>query len=155
MTAAAGNRRRTLWLETAAGACRIRGDTSLDALLGGAVLACREAALSGARTCPVSRREYVFAGDSVICPSGHLGAGLSVTPAACEALREEAAAAVREFVQAGYGTPGDLESIFTLTGGEMGRRGGWRCPDNGYSYYHLIGDSVVCGHHSASTPVYP
>jgi hypothetical protein len=154
LTAVAGSRRRTIWLATEAGVCRVRGDTSLDALLGGAVLACRQAALSGAPVCPVSGREYSFSGDSVVCPSGHLGAGLSLSPEACEALREEAAASVREFVQAGYGIPGDLESIYTTTGGEMGRRGGWRCPDNGYSYYHIIGDSVVCEHHGASTPVY-
>lgn len=154
-SAVAGETVRVVWLERSASVYRVRGDSSLDALLGGAVLLCREAALSGSPTCPVSGRPYEVVGEVVICPSGHLGSGLSMSPDPCRLQREEVAGVVRAFLAEGNEMPSDLESIFTRSGGSLGQRGGWRCPDNGYSYYHLVGDSVVCSHHDASTPVNP
>lgn len=154
-TAVAVQTVRVVWLEKSGAEYRVGGDSSLDGLLGGAVLLCREAALSGMPVCPVSGRAYEVDGDFVVCPSGHLGGGLSMSPDACRQRREEVAGVLREFMAQGYAMPPDLESIFTLSGGSLGQRGGWRCPDNGYSYYFLTGDSVVCGHHDASTPVNP
>lgn len=154
-TAVSGQTARVVWLEESGSGFRIRGDSSLDGLLGGAVMRCREAALSGSPVCPVSGRAYESNGSLLVCPSGHLGAGLSMSPDECRLRREEVAGVLREFLAAGFAMPPDLESIFTESGGSLGLRGGWRCPDNGYSYYFLRGDSVVCGHHDASTPVNP
>lgn len=154
-TALAGQTVRVVWLEKCGSQYRVSGDSSLDGLFGGAVILCRETALSGSPVCPVSGRAYEVAGGVFICPSGHLGDGLSMSPDACRLRREEVAGVVRAFLAQGYSLPPDLESIFTGSGGSLGQRGGWRCPDNGYSYYFLSGDSVVCGHHDASTPVNP
>lgn len=154
-TAVAGQTVRVVWLEVSGSEYRVGGDSSLDGLFGGAVLQCREAALSGSPICPVSGRPYESAGEVIVCPSGHLGAGISMSPDSCRQRREEVASVVRDFMAQGYAVPPDLESIFTLSGGSLGQRGGWRCPDNGYSYYFLRGDSVACGHHNASSPVNP
>lgn len=154
-TAVAGQTVRVLWLEKCSPGYRVRGDSSLDGLLGGAAILCREAALSGSQACPISGRAYDVDEGVVICPSGHLGGGLSMSPDACRFRREEVAGVVRAFLAQGYAMPPDLESIFTESGGSLGQRGGWRCTDNGYSYYFIRGDSVVCGHHDASTPVNP
>ncbi|MFO7627478.1 MAG: hypothetical protein R6V62_09490 [Candidatus Fermentibacteraceae bacterium] len=154
-TAVAGQTVRVVWLEKCGTEYRVCGDSSLDGLFGGAVLLCREAALSGSPVCPVSGRPYEVVGGVVICPSGHLGGGFSMSPDACRFRREEVAVVVRAFVARGYAMPPDLESIFTVSGGSLGQRGGWRCPENGYSYYFLRDDSVVCGYHDASAPVNP
>lgn len=154
-TAVSGPVTRVVWLEASGSGYRVRGDSSLDGLFGGAVLLCREAALSGSLVCPVSGRSYETNGPLVVCPSGHLGEGLSMSPDACRLRREEVAGVLREYLALGFAMPPNLESIFTESGGSLGQRGGWRCPDNGYSYYFLRGDSVVCGHHGASTPVNP
>ncbi len=154
-TSVAGQTVRVVWLKRCGAGYRIGGDSSLDGLFGGAVILCREAALSGSRVCPVSGRPYEVAGAVVFCPSGHLGDGLSLSPEECRLRREEVAGVVREYLALGFAMPPDLESIFTGSGGALGQRGGWRCPDNGYSYYFLRSDSVVCGHHGASTPVNP
>lgn len=155
ITAVTSGASRTLWLQQTGSEYRVSGDEMLDGLLGEAVFLCRAAALSGSTSCPVSGRDYVLLQNSVVCPSGHLGEGLNFSPEACSALREEAAEAVRTFMSLGHPAPPDLESIHTISGGDVGRRGGWRCPDNAYSYYLLLSDSVVCSHHGASTPVNP
>lgn len=151
MRALSGETSRMIWLE----GDRVRGDADLDALLGQAPLFCRQAFLAGSPACPVSGRDYIFSDDSAVCPAGHLGRGMNLTPAACGLRRDSVAAVVHEFLNSGHPDPPDLESIFTLSGGALGNRGGWRCPDNAYSYYILRNDSVVCRHHGESTPVNP
>ncbi len=155
MAAVSGGNVRVVWLAETEAGYRVRGDAMLDGLLGGAVLLCRAAAASGSGVCPVSGREYSVGQNLLICPSGHLGSGLRLTSEACAIRRGEVAGVVRDFLSRGYSMPTDLESIHTVSGGEIGQRGGWRCPDNGYSYYVLQGDSVLCLHHAASTPVNP
>ena len=155
MAGISGESTRMVWFEEKNGEYRVRGDASLDGLLGEAVLLCRAAAMSGSRICPVSAGEYILSSDSVKCPAGHLGAGISLSPHTCRARLEEVAGVVRAYLSRVDIMPHDLESVYRLSGGELGQRGGWRCPDNAYSYYALRNDSVVCNHHNQSTPVNP
>lgn len=155
MSMADGSGRREVWFQSTPRGYRVRGDALLDRLLGEAVLLCRAAAAAGVPACPVSGREYLLDGDVRICPAGHLGGGLSLSPEPCALRRDSVTAEVRRFIASGYGDPPDLESLFMVSEGQIGRRGGWRCPDNAYTYYQLRNDSVYCRWHDASTPVNP
>lgn len=146
---------RVLWF-SAQGELRVVHDTALDNILGNAVLLCRaSAAEDPSGNCPVSGEAYIFdpSTGTVTCPRGHLGEGLTVVSDGCSLQRDTVAAELASYIEAGYLWPGSLEEMFTVSSGEFGRRGGYRCPDNGYKYYELRDGAVYCPFHEESTPV--
>ena len=146
---------RIVWLSSD---CEIRvvHDTALDNLLGNAVVLCRANALADPQgRCPVSGQPYEYdpATGTVLCPQGHLGEGLVISSDGCSMRRDSVAAELAAFLEAGYPWPASLEDIYNTSSGEFGRRGGYRCPDNGYKYYEIRDGAVYCPFHEEATPV--
>jgi hypothetical protein len=161
-----GGGSRTLWMtRTGDGAWRVSGDTSLDNLLGGASLACIDyarqtvlpAVSAGAAAeefrCPVSGMSYQIDGDLLVCPSGHLGEGLDMAGDACRENRGKVAEVVAGFIAAGYSCPVSLAGMYDESGGAFGQPGGYRCPDNGYSYYEITEQGVRCPFHDQTSTI--
>jgi len=159
---------RMIWLRRSGDSWAVSGDTWLDGVLGSAAMTCRDYAMdilpqvSGGApaedfSCPVSGLPYyVDPGTGrLLCPSGHLGEGLRVGSSACDGRRAGVAAEVERYVEAGYSFPGSLEEMWQESGGAFGQRGGYRCPDDGYSYYTLSDSMIWCPFHRAGTPVTP
>ncbi len=145
---------RVVWLAPSDGELFIAGDTSLDKLLGTAVLLCRENAITDPDgCCPVSGVPYTTdeTGELVICSSGHLGGGLAVGQGRCAERRDSVLAELNDYLASGYELPSTLEEMYTLSGGETGRRGGYSCPDNGYKYYEIRDGAVYCPFHERSS----
>ncbi len=131
-------------------------DTALDNLLGQAVFICRENALAHPEgSCPVSGASYSYdsATGLVVCPDGHLGEGLFVNSLSCGVRRDSVAMEVEAYMAAGYPAPASLEDMYTESSGEFGRRGGYRCPENGYAYYSIRDGAVYCPFHGETTQV--
>jgi hypothetical protein len=161
-----GGSSRTIWMRREGHGWAVSGDTWLDGLLGSAAVICRNYAVSilplisagspaGGFACPISGLPY-FMDESMgtlRCPSGHLGDGLGTGSGQCEGRRGEVTLEVRGFLDAGYGFPSTLEEMWQLSSGEFGQRGGYRCPDNGYSYYELLDSTVWCPFHEAGSPI--
>lgn len=144
-----GTGSRVIWFSTENGLL-VTHDTALDNILGSAVILCRENALvNPGGNCPVSGRPYEYDRESstVVCPEGHLGEGFTVSSDACLLRRDSVMSELTDYLEAGYQYPGTLEEIFTISGGEYGRRGGYRCPDNGYKYYELLDGKIYCPFH--------
>jgi hypothetical protein len=161
-----GGGSRTLWMtDSGDGVWRVSGDTSLDNLLGGASLACIEYARQtvlpavsagtpvGDYRCPVSGMPYRLDGDLLVCPSGHLGEGLDMIGDACRASRELVAATVAAFMAAGYPRPVSLAGMHEESGGTFGQPGGYRCPDNGYSFYEITDQGIRCPFHDRTSQI--
>jgi hypothetical protein len=160
---------RVVWLREEGGSWRVSGDTWLDGVLGAASVTCRDYALSvvlagvaaGADPsgwlCPVSGAPYELdpATDLLVCPSGHIGEGLDAAGSGCSARRAEAAAVVAVWMSAGNALPSSFQEIWDGSGGTLGRPGGYRCPDDGYSYYGIGPDGVSCPFHGEATPLPP
>ncbi len=152
---------RTLWLGTGSdGNWAITGDTSLDNVLGNATLLCssyaRETvipALSEGRTpedflCPVAGGSHYYSEDGILfCSAGHLGTGIDTGGSACRTLRDSLAVIVQQYNSAGYGYPPSFGEMYERSGGTFGQRGGFHCPDDGYSYYEITADGVYCPFH--------
>jgi hypothetical protein len=152
---------RTLWLGTGSdGNWVITGDTSLDNVLGNATVLCssyaRETvipALSEGMApddflCPVAGGSRYYSEDGVLfCSAGHLGNGLDTGGSACRTLRDSLALIVWQYSSAGYGNPSSFGEMYERSGGEFGQRGGFHCPDDGYSYYEITSDGVYCPFH--------
>jgi hypothetical protein len=157
---------RTVWLRREGGSWRISGDSWLDGVLGAAGMLCREyglsvlAGIAGGEaasdfSCPVTGAPYSVdaARGVLICPAGHLGDGLAIGGDACAARRSEVAREVSLFVSQGHDLPLSPGDMWSESGGAIGQPGGYRCPDNGYSYYEIRDSSVWCPFHAAGTPV--
>jgi hypothetical protein len=149
---------RVLWFQRNGG-WMVSADSAIDNLLGTAAALCRQNVMSGAFPghCPVSGEEYIIDEEAslVICTRGHLGQGYSYSSDRCLLRRDSVASEVRTYLEAGYQYPAMLEGMYTISGGEYGRRGGYRCPDNGYMYYELRDGTVFCPFHEESSPVEP
>lgn len=144
---------RVIWFSTENG-IRVTHDTALDNILGSAVMLCRENAMADPDgCCPVSGRPYEYDREIhvVVCPEGHLGDGLLISSDACSLRRDSVAVELTEYLEAGYQFPETLEEMFTLSGEKYGRRGGYRCPDNGYKYYELLNGAIYCPFHEESS----
>ena len=140
---------RVIWFSTENGIL-VTHDTALDNILGSAVMLCREnAAENPDGSCPVSGRAYEYnqGTGTVVCPEGHLGEGLTISSDACLLRRDSVVTELTLYLEAGYQYPENLEEMFTISGEEFGRRGGYRCPDNGYKYYELLDGAVYCPFH--------
>lgn len=161
-----GGGSRTLWLrEQPEGSWAITGDSSLDNLLGRASMMCLDYARTivvpsvgdgvdpSEYTCPVSGRPYFIEEDRLICPAGHLGDGLEVSGASCESLRDSLAGVVEDYLENGYDYPSGFSEMYSTSGGDYGQRGGFRCPDHGYSYYEITTDGVFCPYHEATSRI--
>ncbi|MEA3266328.1 MAG: hypothetical protein U9P42_05225 [Candidatus Fermentibacteria bacterium] len=146
---------RVIWFSTdQEGGIYVTNDTALDNLLGSAVMLCRENAYANPDgCCPVSGKPYSYDAETgtVVCPDGHLGDGITLSSDACALRRDSVAAELADYLQAGYPYPENLEEIFTISGEEYGRRGGYRCPDNGYKYYELRDGTIFCPFHEESS----
>ncbi len=152
---------RTLWLGAGSdGNWTITGDTSLDNVLGNVTVLCssyaRETvipALSEGRTpeefiCPVASGSRYYAEDGILfCSAGHLGNGLDTGGSACRTLRDSLAVVVWHYNSAGYGYPSSFGEMYERSGGAFSQRGGFHCPDDGYSYYEITSDGVYCPFH--------
>jgi len=157
---------RTLWLrEASGGGWKISGDTSLDNLLGNATILCssfaRETVIPGLAEghepeeyqCPVSGSSYFIEDSRLLCPLGHLGEGLSVEATECRNRRDGLINLIHEYTDAGYGYPSSFREMFESSGGTFGQRGGYRCPDDGYSYYEITPDGIYCPYHSDTSVI--
>ena len=145
---------RIVWFSTGENGILVTKDTAVDNILGSAVMLCREnAVLNPDGCCPVSGRPYEYddQAGTVICPEGHLGDGLDIRSDDCALRRDSVAAELSEFLAAGYPYPKNLEEMYTVSDGEYGRRGGYRCPDNGYKYYELRDGVIYCPFHEESS----
>ncbi len=151
---------RTLWLAKGSdGKWTITGDTSLDNVLGNATVLCSSyargtviPALSEGRApddflCPVAGSHYYSQDGILFCSAGHLGSGLDTGGSACRTLRDSLALIVWQYSGAGYGYPSSFGEMYERSGGEFGQRGGFHCPDDGYSYYEITSDGVYCPFH--------
>jgi len=152
---------RTLWLSKGSdGNWTITGDTSLDNVLGNATVLCssyaRETvipALSEGRApdgflCPVAGGSHYYSEDGILfCSAGHLGNGLDTGGSACSTMRDSLALIVLQYNSAGYGYPSGFGEMYERSGGVFGQRGGFHCPDDGYSYYEITSDGVYCPYH--------
>ncbi len=140
---------RVIWFSTENGIL-VTHDTALDNILGSAVLLCRESALADPEGfCPVSGRAYEYNPDTgnVTCPEGHLGEGMVISSDACALRRDSVLIELTGYIEAGYPFPDTIEEMFVLSDEEFGRRGGYRCPDNGYKYYELRNGAIYCPFH--------
>ncbi len=152
MTGSAGDTgTRVIWFSTDnENGIRVTNDTALDNLLGSAVMLCREnARVNPDGCCPVSGRPYIHdvQAGSVVCVDGHLGDGITISSGGCALRRDSVAAELAGYLEAGYPFPETLEEMFTISDEEYGRRGGYRCPDNGYKYYELRDGAIFCPFH--------
>lgn len=151
---------RTLWLRRDPGmGWRITGDSSLDNLLGNATVICSSYARNtvipalaagaepGDYMCPVCGTSYSVAGGRLMCESGHLGEGIDIGGSACGSRRDSLACMVEEYVDQGYDFPSSFAEMYQQSGGEFGQPGGFRCPDDGYSYYQITEEGVYCPFH--------
>ena len=152
---------RTLWLAKGSdGNWTITGDTSLDNVLGNATVLClsyaRETvipALSEGKApddflCPAAGGSHYYSEDGILfCSAGHLGSGLDTGGSACRTLRDSLAVIVRQYSSAGYGHPSSFGEMYERSDGVFGQRGGFHCPDNGYSYYEITSNGVYCPFH--------
>ncbi len=146
---------RVIWFSLENG-IKVTHDTALDNILGSAVIICRENALVHPDgCCPVSGQFYEnnLQTGIVLCPEGHLGDGLILSSSMCFLRRDSVATELSEYLEAGYPYPESLEDIFVLSGEEFGKRGGYRCPDNGYKYYELRNGEIYCPFHEESSGV--
>ncbi|MBD3277244.1 MAG: hypothetical protein GF388_03005 [Candidatus Aegiribacteria sp.] len=164
-----GGGSRTLWAaEQPEGNWSIAGDSSLDNLLGRASMLCLEYAREIVQqsvgsgddpsqyTCPVSGRPYFIEEDRLICPAGHLGEGLEFSGASCQSLRDSLAGVVEDYLEQGFQYPSSFSEMYSASEGEYGQRGGFRCPDHGYSYYEITAEGVYCPYHEEVAEVdYP
>lgn len=144
---------------------RVSGDTGLDGLLAGATIICRDYAegvvapavragsTAAGYRCPFSGAPYGIdsLSGNLVCSAGHLGEGISLTGEACSIRRDSVVAELEAYLRAGFPAPGSLEEMWALSDGEFGRRGGYRCPDNGYSYFVLRDCEIYCPHHDKGT----
>lgn len=131
-------------------------DTALDNILGNAVFFCRDNAMANPTgSCPVSGEPYLcdLSTGAVLCPQGHLGDGLLVSSNGCSLRRDSVAAEITACTGSGYPWPVSIEDIYLISSGEFGRRGGYRCPDNGYKYYEIRDGAVYCPFHEEATPI--
>jgi hypothetical protein len=157
---------RTLWLRREpSGEWRISGDTSLDNLLGRATVICSafaratvipalaDGAEAGDFSCPVSGRPYRLEESSLRCEAGHLGEGLETGGADCARLRDSLACVIEEYMTSGHGYPSSFAEMYTESGGVYGQRGGFHCPDEGYSYYRITPEGIFCPYHGQTTRV--
>ena len=158
-----GGGSRTFWLRSCDGEWRISGDSSLDNLLGAASMTC----LSYARAitvpavsagedpasfaCPVTGDPYFVRDGALFCPAGHLDPGLDIDGSSCSAVREGLAAEIAAYIGEGNPVPSSFTEMYQRSGGAFGRRSGYRCPDDGYSYYEITPDGVYCPYHEATT----
>lgn len=152
---------RTLWLRAGAdGNWKITGDTSLDNVLGSATVICssyaRETvipALSGGRTiesflCPFESGSHYYIENGILfCSAGHLGNGIDIGGSACRTLKDSLAAVVYEYTSAGYVYPSSFGEMYERSDGVFGQRGGFHCPDDGYSYYEITSKGIYCPFH--------
>lgn len=151
---------RTLWLrEEPDGTWKIVGDSSLDNLFGNATVLCSsyaketvipalaEGRAPGEFVCPVSGTPYYLEGDRLFCSAGHLDNGLNRGGSACRTLRDSLAAMIFEYISTGYGYPSGFGEMYENSNGSFGQRGGFRCPDDGYSYYEITSEGVYCPFH--------
>lgn len=151
---------RTLWLKQGSdGNWVITGDTSLDNVLGNSIVLCSSyaketviPALSEGRApeeffCPVSGSSYYIDDGILFCAVGHLGNGLDTGGSACTALRNSLAVVVDEYIDAGYGYPSSFGEMYEKSDGLFGQRGGFHCPDDGYSYYEITSEGIYCPFH--------
>lgn len=158
-----GGGSRTLWLADGEDGWRVSGDTSLDNLLGAASLLCirhaTEAVIPAMATgalaeefvCPVSGLPYAVSESRLVCPSGHLGQGLDLAGDACRDKRGSVAATVAAWMSGGAPRPESLADMYEASGGTFGQRGGYRCPDNGYSYYEITDQGIRCPYHDQTS----
>ncbi len=140
---------RIIWFSTENG-IRVTHDTALDNILGSAVLLCRENALANPEGfCPVSGRSYECNPETgnVTCSEGHLGEGIVISSDACALRRDSVLLELSGYLEAGYSYPETIEEMYILSYEEFGRRGGYRCPDNGYKYYELRNGAIYCPFH--------
>lgn len=144
---------RLIWFSLENG-IKVTNDTALDNILGSAVMICRENALQHPDgCCPVSGQfyEYNLQTSVVLCPEGHLGDGLILSSDMCLLGRDSVVTELSEYLEAGFPYPESLEEIFVLSDEEFGRRGGYRCPDNGYKYYELRSGEIYCPFHEEAS----
>lgn len=152
---------RTLWLRRGSeGKWTITGDTSLDNVLGNATVLCssyaREIvipAISEGRAledflCPaVSGSSYYIEDGILFCSAGHLGNGLDTGGSACRTYMDSLAAVIYEYIDAGYGYPFSFGEMYERSNGLFSQRGGFHCPDDGYSYYEITPEGIYCPFH--------
>ncbi len=151
---------RTLWLRSESdGRWTVAGDTSLDNVLGGAIVLCSSyaketviPAISDSGTpgdyfCPVCGSAYYLEGGYLLCPAGHLGDGLDAGGSVCGILRDSLSTLIYDYVSSGYEYPSSFGEMFELSEGSFSQRGGFRCPDDGYSYFEITADGVYCPFH--------
>lgn len=163
-----GGGSRTIWLRRENDRWRVSGDTFLDRVMGSAPALCRSCALSIAPAvmsgtpadsffCPVTGLPYGMdaTGRLLVCPAGHLGEGLEIGGGACADRRAVAASEVAAYVAGGHPMPTSFEEMWEEGGGQYGQPGGYRCPDDGYSFYVISDSMVFCPFHRAGTPVLP
>ncbi|MBN1433194.1 hypothetical protein JW921_00425 [Candidatus Fermentibacterales bacterium] len=158
-------RTRTIWLRPGGPGLRVSGDSSLDGLLAAAAMECRDYAResvipavlagepAGSFSCPWSGRPYVLeeSAGRLACPAGHLGDGLALGDERCSARREEVLRVLELYLEAGYPFPESLDDVWRNSEGVFGQRGGYRCPDHGYSYYEIRDGQVFCPWHDAAS----
>jgi hypothetical protein len=157
---------RTLWLRKGQdSAWKISGDSSLDNLFGTATLLCSSYAMETVIPalseggpemvfyCPVSGSPYYIENGNLICPAGHLGNGLDTEGFSCGVLRDSLAQLVSEYLLAGYDYPASFAQMYENSSGEFGLRGGFRCPDNGYSYFEITEEGIYCPFHSETSTI--
>ncbi len=145
---------RIVWFSPGESGILVTKDTAIDNILGSAVMLCRENAASHPDgCCPVSGRPYEYDEQTgmVVCPEGHLGEGLAIASNDCTLRRDSVAAELHDYLAAGYPYPENIEGMYVLSNGEYGRRGGYRCPDNGYKYYELRDGAIYCPYHEESS----
>lgn len=158
-----GDGSRIVWLNRSDGVFRISGDTSLDGLLARGRLQCREYTLTTVvhalqngedlsdYRCPVSGSEYRIDTESgkLICIAGHLGDGISLVDERCFVRRDSLIDVITEYLAKGYPFPSTPAEMWSRSGGIFGQRGGYRCPDNGYSYYQIDTNGIYCPYHES------
>ncbi len=166
-----GGGSRTFWLlKTHEGEWVISGDSSLDNLLATASMKClsyaRESVIPAVSAgtdpssfvCPVTGEPYEVDESVLLCPAGHLGLGLYFDDTACAAARESVVEEISAYIAEGYPFPESLTQMYEQSGGAFGLRGGYRCPDDGYSYFEIKFDDqaeyegVYCPYHDRTTP---
>lgn len=163
-----GGRTRTIWLSTDSVGFRVSGDSGLDGILAAGAMDCLDYAQSvvlpallseglasaSELSCPSSGLRYRVDPEagSLVCDAGHLGAGLEISGNRCAGRRDSVVSVLEAYLRDGYPQPARIADIWRLSDGAYGQRGGYRCPDNGYSYYELVdGGSVHCPYHGESS----